>query len=1070
MAGENHKKIDITPEEMRRFGEAMKKEEFRKLLAEYAEEISNPENRKQYEKEITQMENERGMDIKFITPDPGHVIKSLNQDKKKVFINICQNENIGKPTFTKENGPERNGIQWSIPHSLSRPRDDLDAKGGKCVVYDVVFHPDTYRMARSNPRLKKLVNDTAIEAVEEHFDVTLDRKISTPKLKNNFKGIASPTVIRTRREGPPLDTSDEADDVLKNMPYPYDPNKTTAEISKEWKKDKSETRSSKRLAESKKKDLSETKSSSSEEIESKETTSVSSDKPVVPKYSILHRSAVDMQDFAHVSATNTSIRPKELVVSINLPELKSANTVDLDIIENHIMLKCTTPAAYELDLRLPYPVDETNGTAKFDKSKSVLNVTLPVIAAQPEELPLSSMCSYATSSDNEADVDRSNSLDEGSELADSEISIQENEDANIMSNDVTMNPENRMEDDSMNSSSFLPLCQLPNFHYFQNQETITFVIDIANVLPNSIIQKHPEPHLYDLIFSSQGSGCFPLYYRLYIEFHQGCSVCANFETDVSPCNLVVVLSKEKEHCNLWEGFFASCDGNTFEYHNFESSSQLQSSLEALECSEDTCCNMPQQQQVDYQLNVSELNERQIKLDIQVGRRVSESDTTDTEPSYPVIEVVHHKKPQHIQGILKQHSKTVSESSDENVTLSVSPATSSVDSPYTSVKKSVSFNEHIDQAMFKTNSTVSSMRSMLKSKRKRNRQREERRKNSRRRQRQSSQESSEGEETKRKGAGEHGIKSQPKTHESKNSKKKSASFTQSGTKQEGGASSSTVEESDETSNTEASDHDTDSGYDQNGQPMQQASQAEPSSQSKNNVYNFRSRKSSASKSKRNSCKKTKNCAPLEFIEANSCCDSNKLTETEKTRLDNLMNEAVDKTLLPDVDDSEVPESPDVDSKEVSTAQVDQALTEIAALSITGVSCNTASDHQTDKASPPINCTDDTEPSLAESKQEKSEIVNADSLLNNEEGKCKDLKMNGKIDTDSTDKNCPAKENGHCINNSEQNSKESSLGISPDIYRVDSMLSWESTPMSNSQKSEHQTFCPFQFSNNILFELD
>ncbi|XP_029637546.1 protein kintoun [Octopus sinensis] len=1107
MSGEDRKKLDMTPEEMKRFGEAMKKEEFRKLLAEYAEEISNPENRKKYEEEITQLENERGMDIKFITPEPGHVIKSLINNKKKAFINICKNENIGKPTFTKENGPDRFGINWAIPHSLARPREDFDLKGEKCFVYDVVFHPDTYRMAQSNSKFKKLVHDTAIEAIEEHFNVTLDKKISTPKVKNNFKGVRTPTVVRTRREDGSTKTADDSDSILNSMPYPYDPNKTTKELTEEWVEKKGKTRSSKRLAEAKKKDASETKSSKSE-TESKETlqedqtegTTVSTESsalpssPAVPKYCILHRSALDIQDFSNVSDAKSSTRPKELVVSIDLPLLKSANTIDLDIVDNHIMLKCTTPASYELDLRLPYPVDETNGTAKFDKSKSVLNVVLPVIAAQPENLPFSSVPSYATSSDNEADVDRGNSVDEGSEQCDSEISVQENDDANVQPNDVAMTPETGIDEDNSNSLFFLPLCQLPNFRYFQDQESVTFVIDVANVLPNSIVQKHPEPHLYDIMFSSQGSGCFPLYYRLYIEFHQGCSVCPTNETDVSPSNLVVLLPKDKQHCSLWEGFFASCDGNTFEYHSFESSSRLQSSLEELECGGDnSACNMPQLQEMDYQLNVSELNEKHIKLDIQVGRTVSESDTTDTEPStYPSIEVVHHKRLPHLQGILKQYSKTMSESSDENVTLSASPDTSSVDSPFTTVKKSVSFNERIDQAMFKTNSTVSSMRSMLKSKRKRNRQREERRKNGRRRRRQSSAESSEGEETKKKGTGEHGSKSQSKTHEGKNNKKKSTSFARSGTKQEGGASSSTVDETDETSNTEASDHDTDSGYDQNGQPMPDPSQTEPSSQSENNNYNFRSRKNPASKSKRNGSKRSKNCASLEVMETSSSCNNSKLTETEKSRLDNLMTAAVSNTLLPELDDPEVPESPDVDSNEVATAQVDQTLTQMAALSITNdPNNNNTSEHHTsngqslDTALSSSSFTKETEVDVtapttvrSEGEGDKFDFDKSISKGNSDGDKCKDLKINGKVvevDENVADKNS-SKENGHCIDtsnlkdNSDSKSKESCTVNSSDIYKVDSMLSWESTPMSSLQKNEHQTYCPFQFSNNILFELD
>ena len=65
--------------------EALKKEEFRKLLVDYAKELRDPDNRKvslylyckleyckktihqKYEEEITQLERERGQDVKFLS-------------------------------------------------------------------------------------------------------------------------------------------------------------------------------------------------------------------------------------------------------------------------------------------------------------------------------------------------------------------------------------------------------------------------------------------------------------------------------------------------------------------------------------------------------------------------------------------------------------------------------------------------------------------------------------------------------------------------------------------------------------------------------------------------------------------------------------------------------------------------------------------------------------------------------------------------------------------------------------------------------------------------------------------
>ena len=68
---------------MHKLEEALKKEEFRKLLVDYAKEIRDPENRKvrlymqlaiysfhqKYEEEIAQLERERGQDVQFLSPE-----------------------------------------------------------------------------------------------------------------------------------------------------------------------------------------------------------------------------------------------------------------------------------------------------------------------------------------------------------------------------------------------------------------------------------------------------------------------------------------------------------------------------------------------------------------------------------------------------------------------------------------------------------------------------------------------------------------------------------------------------------------------------------------------------------------------------------------------------------------------------------------------------------------------------------------------------------------------------------------------------------------------------------------
>ena len=53
------------------------------------------------------MEGERGVDVKFISPTPGHVIKTVQNGDTKCFVNICYSNTIDTATCTKS--PQNKG-------------------------------------------------------------------------------------------------------------------------------------------------------------------------------------------------------------------------------------------------------------------------------------------------------------------------------------------------------------------------------------------------------------------------------------------------------------------------------------------------------------------------------------------------------------------------------------------------------------------------------------------------------------------------------------------------------------------------------------------------------------------------------------------------------------------------------------------------------------------------------------------------------------------------------------------------------------------------------------------------
>ncbi len=552
------KDLDITEDEVKRLTEAFKKEEFRKLFAEYAEEISNPENRKRYEEEIAQLEAERGMNVKFINPEPGHVIKTSVNGEKKAFINVCKNDNIAKPTANKKSGPTGNiGLQWSIPHSFAPPKDDIDKGGQKCTVYDVVFHPDTYRMSETNVKFRQMLHDTALDGIERQFDVKLDRKnLKFPKMK--YKGSPTATVIRSKTDEGPKDVPD--DDLTKKFPYPYD-EKSTAEKSKEKEE------------EIKKRDEERQKQKEKQKVFNEETEDTNG--YARPNYSIKHRSNIEFDQFRNSLDARPSTRPKELVIDIDLPLLKSAVPVDLDIFEKKLELKSEEPAKYKLDLNLPYPVDENNGHAKFDKSKKRLVITLPVLPDKSADTFFDEIRNVGKDplEIGESRKDETSGLnEEGKPLIEVIASKEDEESVDVEDASTTPsenNKDNVWTENEVSSSKQAPKVTyvLPEYEYDQDIDTVTLVIHVKNVETDTVTKSFPESDQkqVQITFVSMGSGCFPVHYSIFLKFDDGCKIDPEgCNVDVSADNVVVVLNKTKLSWSWWDRFEVGLDANNLE--------------------------------------------------------------------------------------------------------------------------------------------------------------------------------------------------------------------------------------------------------------------------------------------------------------------------------------------------------------------------------------------------------------------------------------------------------------------------------------------------------------------------
>jgi len=466
----------FTKDEAFRIDRSLKDENFVKLLSDYAKELEDPVNRKRYEEELVQLEKENGKSCTFIHPKPCYVIKTkiFEPDCKdsKVFINICSDENIGKPESKAGTSDGKKGLAWSIPYSQSQPRQDIDKTGGECTVYDVIFHPDTAYLASKNPRMRNLVQMTAIDAVEKAHQVKLDREnLKFPKMQ--FKGIRRPLIIRQ-----PLTAEGKTANVKSKSPVE----------------------------------------------ESKEPPN--SGKPVKPVYTIKHSSETDLQD--HVYTKNSpSTRPKQLIIDIQLPLLSSSKGVDLDVQEEHLIVESKD---YYLSVDLPYPVDEENGAAKFDKSKRTLAVTLPVKPAPQSKISEPLIANSETEKD-ENEYRTSPSKENESDIIEKhheekcEVK-QETDDGYTRDAEECEDADEQYGSDDQDDFLEDKLSYaFPNYKCSVQNNVITFTLEVKNVMEDSLQKKILSGNDgVRLKFSSMGAGLAPLHHAFTVRFLETGSV------------------------------------------------------------------------------------------------------------------------------------------------------------------------------------------------------------------------------------------------------------------------------------------------------------------------------------------------------------------------------------------------------------------------------------------------------------------------------------------------------------------------------------------------------------------
>ena len=350
--------LKLTNDEEKRLTKAFKEPEFKKLLGEYMQEISDPKNRAEYEQYIAEQERDKKVpkNMQIIKPKSGFVVKCRKRGPKaadgdradeKLFINVCSAVEVETPSSSKE----KKGMSWSLPHMIGAPHMVQDKSGTPCTTFEVAFNTETLAKC-TNPDFKKMVANVAFDAVKTNYKKYAGGNANLAddwKILKSLKAFGgAPGMMSLKKKVEP-----EAAPAGSTQP------KTTGNPKK--KKRGGDLKVKPGFL--------------------KPKPQKNPDGTEIPKCVIVERGVFDLKDTIRVREADAK-RPKDLVCKVSLPKVESFGDIELDVDERTLTID--VPKIYSLKKRLPYPVFGDKGSATWMKSKNELVVTIPV--CPPEKI------------------------------------------------------------------------------------------------------------------------------------------------------------------------------------------------------------------------------------------------------------------------------------------------------------------------------------------------------------------------------------------------------------------------------------------------------------------------------------------------------------------------------------------------------------------------------------------------------------------------------------------------------------------------------------------------------------
>jgi len=327
---------ELSQEETARLAKALEDEKFRKLLFDYANEISDPKVREENEKYLQQLEREASgpKDRKLMTPKAGFcLIYKKKSSRLKFYINICSGDLVDDPFlgFVNERSPhetgeieqdaccKKSGIHWQIPYILGHSRvERFDGKN--CEVIDIAFSPKALELEKSDPTFRKILIQTAVDSLDQNLNI----KLSGEGELYHLASLGKPSLMSVK------------------------------------------------FKEKKTIELKQTKPTANIILE--------------PKYTVVEKGAHELSNFfGNRKDVFVDNRPRQLVYKVHLPKVKNISQVDLNIEDDQI-LTISVPTIYELNLTVHYPIDADSCGAQWFSKEKTLQLTVDVLPLSREEI------------------------------------------------------------------------------------------------------------------------------------------------------------------------------------------------------------------------------------------------------------------------------------------------------------------------------------------------------------------------------------------------------------------------------------------------------------------------------------------------------------------------------------------------------------------------------------------------------------------------------------------------------------------------------------------------------------